>query len=86
MVTFFSLVLINRWNGPRYRHVLALCVFFNRGDTEGTNSLDDFVFDVCVCIFCLIKICVRTDMVEFREFVVVSADELGDRLKSVFWL
>ena len=24
---FFNLVLINRRNGPRYQHVLALCVF-----------------------------------------------------------
>ena len=33
-------VLINRRNGPRYQRVLALCAFFffNRGDTEGTNS------------------------------------------------
>ena len=37
---FLNLVLINRWNGPRYQRVLALCVclFFNRCDTEGTNS------------------------------------------------
>ena len=35
---FLSLVLINRRNGPRYQRVLALCAFFNRGDTEGTNS------------------------------------------------
>ena len=32
------MVLINRRNGPRYQRVLALCAFFNRGDTEGTNS------------------------------------------------
>ena len=38
---FYNLVLINRRNGPRYQRVLSLCVFFfffNRGDTEGTNS------------------------------------------------
>ena len=35
---FFNLVLINRRNSPRYQRVLALCAFFNRGDTEGTNS------------------------------------------------
>ena len=35
---FLNLVLKNRRNGPRYQRVLALCVvFFNRGDTEGTN-------------------------------------------------
>ena len=39
-ILFFSnLVLINQRNGPQYHHVLlALCVFFNRGDMEGTNS------------------------------------------------
>ena len=35
---FKNLVLINRRNGPRYQRVLALCPFFNRGDTERTNS------------------------------------------------
>ena len=35
---FNNLVLINRRNGPRYQHVLALCAFFNRGGTEGTIS------------------------------------------------
>ena len=39
---FLNLVLINRRDGPRYQRVLALCLalcaFFNRGDTEGTNS------------------------------------------------
>ena len=34
---FLNLVLINRRNGPRYQRVLALCAFFNRGDTEGTS-------------------------------------------------
>ena len=36
-ILFKNLVLINRWNGPRYQHVLALHAF-KRGDTEGTNS------------------------------------------------
>ena len=35
---FKNLVLINGRNGPQYYRVLALCAFFNRGDTEGTNS------------------------------------------------
>ena len=35
---FKNLVLINRRNGPRYQRVLALCAFFNTGDTEGSNS------------------------------------------------
>ena len=35
-----NLVSINRRNGPRYQRVLVLCAFFffNRGDTERTNS------------------------------------------------
>ena len=34
-----NLVSINRRNGPRYQRILVLCAFFfNRGDTEGTNS------------------------------------------------
>ena len=37
-ILFKNLVSINRRNGPRYQRVLALCAFFNRGDTEGTNS------------------------------------------------
>ena len=36
-ILFKNLVLINRRNGPRYRLVLALCAFFNRGGTEATN-------------------------------------------------
>ena len=37
-ILFSNPGLINRRNGPRYQRVLALCAFFNRGDTEGTNS------------------------------------------------
>ena len=44
-----NLVLINEWNGPRYQCVLALCAFFNRGNTEGTSSLK---------ILCLTFVCV----------------------------
>ena len=33
-----NLVLINRRNGPRYQRVLVFMCFFNRGETEGTNS------------------------------------------------
>ena len=35
---FLNLVLINRRNGPRYQRILSLMCFFNKGDTEGTNS------------------------------------------------
>ena len=64
-----NLVLINWQKGLWYLRVLALCflVFFYRGTTEGTNSSKN-LFDVCVC--CLIYICVRTDFVDFWEFVV----------------
>ena len=38
-IPFENLVLINQRNGPRYQSVLALCAFFfNRDDTERTNS------------------------------------------------
>ena len=37
-ILFKNLVLLNRQNGPRYQRVLALCAFFNRRGTEGTNS------------------------------------------------
>ena len=33
---------------------------FNRGDTEGTNSLKIFMFDICVC-FVLCKFVYRID-------------------------
>ena len=58
------MVLINRRNGPRYQCVLALCAFFNRGNTEGTNSsgkkmkfvygLSLFVYGL-IFLFCFLK-------------------------------
>ena len=52
---FFNLVLVNRRNGPRYQRVLALCAFFNRGDTEGTSSskmlCSMFVYVLFLCKF-----------------------------------
>ena len=44
-----NLILMNQQNGPQFQHVLALCAFFNRGNTEGTNALKQIVLDVCVC-------------------------------------
>ena len=50
VILFKNLLLINRRNGPRYQRVLALCAFFfNRGDTEGTNSSKKCLCDICVC-------------------------------------
>ena len=50
---FSDLVLINLLNGPRYRLVLALCAFFNRGGTEATNFskilCSMFMFYVILC-------------------------------------
>ena len=37
-VLFKNLVSLNRWSGPLYQRVLALCAFFNRGGTERINS------------------------------------------------
>ena len=50
--SFFNLVLMNRQNGPQYQRVLALCTFFNRGNTEGTNSSKILCLTfVCVLLF-----------------------------------
>ena len=62
-----NVVLINRWNGPWYQHVLALCAFFNRSNTKGTNSSKKNLFDVCVFF---LYICVVTDFAVFGQFVV----------------
>ena len=61
-----------RLDGPRYQCVLpSLVCFFNRGNTEGTNSSTIWcLVSVYDCRFSLIQICVRTDFVDFREFVV----------------
>ena len=55
LYTFFNLVLINRRNGPQYRRVLALCAFFNRGNTEGTNSSIMLCLMFVYVMFCLCK-------------------------------
>lgn len=67
--SFLNLALINQWNGLWYHLVLVVCAFLTGAHTEGSN-LKKKMFDVCVHIFCLIKICVRTGFVDFREFVV----------------
>ena len=45
----------------------SLMCFFNRGDTEGTNSSKFFVFDVCVC-FVLCKCVYMIDFVVLNNF------------------
>ena len=50
-----NLVLINRRNGPRYQRVQALCAFFNRGGTKGTNSSKILCLMFCVC-FVIFKV------------------------------
>ena len=64
-------------NGPRYQRVLALCAFFNRGNTEGTNSSKIFRLMFVYVFFCFVfwvggwvYICVRIDFVDFGEFEV----------------
>ena len=49
LILFSNLVLRNRRKGPRHQSFLALCAFFNRGNTEGTKVFENFVFDVCAC-------------------------------------
>ena len=52
------------YNGPRYQRALALCdFFFNRDDTEGTNSSKMLCSMFLYVSFC--KFCVRTDFVVF---------------------
>ena len=53
---FYNLVLMNRLNGPQYQRVLALCVFFNRGDTEGTNSWK-FLCSMFVYVLFYVNLC-----------------------------
>ena len=69
-ILFKNLVLINRWNGPRYQRVLALCAFFffNRGNTEETNSLK--ILCLMFVFFCFMWGRVRTDFVVLEYFVV----------------
>ena len=54
-ILFKNLVLINQWNGPRYQRVLALCAFFNRGNTEVTNSLTILCFTFVYVLLYLCK-------------------------------
>ena len=41
----------------------SLMCFFNRGDTEGTNSSK--VLRLILCMFCFMQICVMTDFVVY---------------------
>ena len=47
----------------------SLMCFFNRGNTEGTNSSESLCL-MCVYVLLCMKICVRTDFVVFGEFMV----------------
>ena len=58
--TFETLVLINRWSGPQYQHVLALCAFYNRGNIEGTDSSKFLCFDGNACMFLWETNCSKT--------------------------
>ena len=46
--TFLNSGIDKFMNGPWFQHVLALCAFFNRGDTQGTNSPKILCVDVYV--------------------------------------
>ena len=63
-----------------------LMCFFNRGNTEGTNSSrEKKMFDACVCFLC---ICVRADFVVFGIIcglmTCVLGKKIGDRLTTIF--
>ena len=55
-ILFKNLVLINPRNGPRCQHVRALCAFFSRGDTEGTNS-SKILCSVFVYVLFYVNLC-----------------------------
>ena len=64
----------------------SLMCFFNRGNTEGTNSSKKKkMFDACVCFLC---ICVRADLVVLgiicRLMACVLGKKIGDRLTTIF--
>ena len=56
-------VLIDRRNSLRYQRMLAIRAFFNRGNTEGTNSSK--ILCLMFVYFCFMWICVWTDFVVF---------------------
>ena len=64
----FSLVLMNRRNGPWYQRVLALCAFLTGTILKGLVLQTFCVW--CLCMFWFMSICLGTDFVVFGEFVV----------------
>ena len=63
-----NLVLINLRNGPPYQCVLALCAFLTGAVLKGLILRKFCVW--CLCMLSFMGVCVRTDFVVFREFVV----------------
>ena len=74
----------NRQNGPQYQCVGVLCAFFNRGNTEGTNS----VKILCLVFFCVcfVWICVGKGFVDLRDLWLdcLCAEWVENRFKFVF--
>ena len=56
LILFKKSCMINRLNGLRYKCVLALCVFFNRGGTKGTNS-SKILCSIFVCVLFYVNLC-----------------------------
>ena len=55
-ILFLNLVLINQRNGPRIPVCPSLMCFFNRGDTEGTNS-SKLLCPMFVYVLCYVNLC-----------------------------
>ena len=47
-----NLVLINRWNGPRYQHVLVLCAFLTEAIPKGLILRKFCLMFVCFFVLC----------------------------------
>ena len=80
---FKTLVLINRRNGPRYQHVLALCTFLTGAIPKGLILRRKKKFDVCVCF---LYICVRTELLFLDNlwFDDLRAGEKRKRIEHCF--
>ena len=62
-------------------------LFFNRGDTEGTYSLEEKKIDVCACfVLCKFVSGLILWFLENLWFDDLHAEWMGDRLNFVFSL
>ena len=69
---FKTLVLITprKFHDTSVFNLRCFFFFFKQGQYQRDKFFENIDFDVCVCTFCFIYICVRIDFVDVREFVV----------------